>query len=99
MAYTAEQTARTPGQDTILNVRVRTANVAVLEAGVELGVDHLTGQQIQLQLLKRDDGTHDLLVVTNPFAAAGTPEPVDAVLEYPDEEAGMFDADWEEYPG
>lgn len=93
------ETVRTSGEDTILSVRVRAANVAALEAGVVLGIDLMTAGEIKLQLIKRDDGTHDLAVVTNPLAAANAPEPVDAVLEYPDEESGIFDGEWEEWPG
>lgn len=71
--------ARTAGDDVIVQVRVRRANLPALEAGVQLGVDSLTGGAIELQLVPREDGVHELLVVTNPFPMLATPDPVDAV--------------------
>lgn len=69
---------RTPGDDVVVQVRVRRANLPALEAGVVLGVDDLTKEPIALRLVPRGDGTHDLEVVTNPLAKAATSDPVDA---------------------
>jgi hypothetical protein len=68
---------RTPGDDTLVRVRVRTANLPALEAGVTLGTDDLTRRPIELRLVRRGDGTHDLEVVTGSAAKAATPDPVD----------------------
>jgi hypothetical protein len=69
---------RTEGDDVEVRVRVRRVNLPALEAGVELGIDLLTHRPIVMQLVARDDGTHDLMVVTNPIAKAAAPEAVDA---------------------
>ena len=69
---------RTPGDDVVVQVRVRSANLPALEDGVELGVDSLTGSAIELRLVPRADGVHDLEVVTNPLSMLATPDPVDA---------------------
>ena len=68
---------RTPGDDTVVQVRVRTTNLAALEQGVELGIDALTERPIELRLVLRDDGIHDLEVVTGFVAKAAIPDPVD----------------------
>jgi hypothetical protein len=73
-----ESYSRTPGDDVVVQVRVRRANLPSLEAGIVLGVDTLTGQPIELQLVPRDDGVHDLQVVTSPVSMFLTPSPVDA---------------------
>ena len=70
--------ARTPGDDTVIRLRVRSANLPALEQGITLGLDNITGEAIELRLIRRDDGIHDLLVITNGLVPAVTPEPVDA---------------------
>lgn len=79
-----EQHLRTPGDDVVIQLRVRRANLPILEApdGVTLGLDALTGQTIVLRLVPRDDGVHDLEVITNALAKAATPDPVDAEIVY-----------------
>lgn len=72
---------RAGGDDVVIQVRVRRANLPALEAGVELGVDHLTRGAIELRLVPRDDGIHELEVVTNPFPMLATPEPVVVEVE------------------
>lgn len=69
---------RTEGDDVEVRLRVRRVNLPALEAGVELGVDLLTHRPIVMQLVARGDGTHDLMVITNPIAKAKAPEAVDA---------------------
>lgn len=78
--HTEPEHLRTPGDDVVVQVRVRRANLPALEAagGVVLGIDDLTGQPITLRLVPRDDGTHNLEVVTNALAKAAVPEAVDA---------------------
>lgn len=75
---------RTPGDDTIIQLRIRTANLPALESpdGVTLGLDALTQSSIVLRLVPRADGIHDLQVITNAVAKAATPEPVDAQIVY-----------------
>lgn len=73
-----ERRARAAGDDTIVQVRVRSANLPALEEGVRLGMDALTQRPIELRLVRRDDGVYDLEVVTNPVAMMATPDPVDA---------------------
>lgn len=77
MSENRQASARTPGDDVIVQVRVRRANLPALERGVVLGLDNLTGGAIELRLVPRADGVHDLEVVTNPIAMAATPSPVD----------------------
>jgi len=67
---------RTPGDDVIIHLRVRRANLPNLEAGVRLGIDSLTGDAIQFRLAAGDDGVHELEVVTNPLSMMATPDPV-----------------------
>ena len=69
---------RTQGDDAIIQLRVRRANLPALEAGITLGIDYLTARPIVLRLWRRDDGVHELEVVTNPIAAALASEAVDA---------------------
>lgn len=74
---------RTPGDDVVIQLRVRAANLPALEAGVQLGIDSLTRGAIELRLVPRDDGVHELEVVTNPIPMLATPEPVDVVEHRP----------------
>jgi hypothetical protein len=72
-----DEHARTPGDDVVVQVRLRRANLPSLETGVCLGLDSLTGAAIELRLVPRADGVHDLEVVTNSIAMAAAPEAVD----------------------
>jgi hypothetical protein len=77
MERLTEPPARTAGDDVVLRVRVRKVNLPRLEEGVELGLDLVTAQPIELRLVPRDDGTHDLQVITADPARSGVPDPVD----------------------
>lgn len=83
MSGLREGDVRSAGDDAIIRVRVRRANLSTLEAGVVLGVDALTLGEIELRLVPRDDGIHDLEVVTNALSAAATPDPVDVEVVGP----------------
>jgi hypothetical protein len=72
-----EPDVRTPGDDVVIRVRVRRANLPNLERGIELGIDDMTHRPIELRLVPQADGVHALEVVTNPFPMMATPEPVD----------------------
>lgn len=71
---------RTPSDDdVVVQLRVRRANLAALEEGIQLGVDSLTGGAIEQRLVKQADGVYALEVVTNPFVAMAAPDAVDPV--------------------
>jgi hypothetical protein len=72
-----QSNSRTPGDDVVVQLRVRRANLAALEEGVQLGIDSLTGQAIEQRLVRQPDGVYGLEVVTNPIAMLSTPDPVD----------------------
>lgn len=71
---------REPGDDVVVHVRLRRANVPALERGVTLGIDTLTRERIVLRLVPREDEIHDLEVETGAMGMAGAPEPVNAEL-------------------
>lgn len=75
----SEQTySRSRGDDEIVQLRVRSANLPMLVKGVTLGQDDITRGDIVLQLVPEADGTYAILVVTNGLvAASAVPEPVD----------------------
>lgn len=71
---------REPGDDIVLRIRVRRANLPALEHGVVLGIDALTDKPIVLRLVPRADEIHDLEVETGAMGMSGAPEPVNAEL-------------------
>lgn len=74
---------RTDGDDVVLELRVRKANLPALEEGVTLGIDSLTGQPITLRLVGQPDGAYGMEVVTNAIVKAAAPEAVDATVVEP----------------
>jgi hypothetical protein len=79
---------RPPGDDVVVQLRLRRTGLAELERGVTLGIDQLTGRPIEQRLVGDADGVYELEVVTNMLAAAGIEDRVAAVaVEYPDDDA------------
>lgn len=70
--------ARPAGDDVVIQLRVRRANLPELENGIELGIDHMTARPIELRLFARPDGVHELQVITNAAMMTAAPEPVGA---------------------
>lgn len=68
---------RPAGDDVVLQLRVRRANLPALEQGIQLGIDSLTGQPIIHRLVRQDDGIYGLEVETNPVMMMAAPEAVD----------------------
>lgn len=76
----SESHERTRGDDVVIQLRVRRANLPALEKGIELGFDWLTHRPIVLRLWSRSDGVHELEVITNAVAKAAAPDAVDAEI-------------------
>lgn len=93
MALPSQGATREAGDDVVVQLRVRKANLSALEDGVQLGLDSLTGQPIELRLLKEPDGVYAIEVVTNPFPMLATPEPVSAEVVDPMRGLDPFDAE------
>ena len=63
-----DQSSRPAGDDVILSVRVRRANLRVLEAGFKLPVDSI------VQFIPRDGDAHDFRIETTRLGVV--PDPV-----------------------
>lgn len=80
-----EPLPRPPGDDVVVELRLRRTGLAELERGVTLGIDQLTGRPIEQRLVKAPDGIYDLEVVTNMLAMLATTDPVAVEeVDYPD---------------